>query len=918
MNLERLQRIEELFHRALEIGPSERGEFLSKACAGDEAVRREVASLLVVHERGGSRLENTVVKLAAEWAEEHQAQAQGARTLGPYRFLSLLGKGGMGEVHLTEDSRLRRKVALKLLPARFTDHKDRLRRFEQEARAASALNHPNIITIYEIGQIDTTHFIAAEFVEGQTLRRLMNSRPMMLRDALDVAIQVAGALAAAHRAGITHRDIKPENIMVRPDGLVKVLDFGLAKLTERQRDGEREGPKGGETLSFSPSLRPFLSTEPGMVMGTAQYMSPEQTRGQEVDGRADIFSLGVVLYEMTAGAPPFDGATTIDVIAAMLNREPVPLSQYNDAIPDDLERIVNKALRKEREERYQSASELLAELKDLNRELELESRLARAEGRPEAAALPRGRAAQQTAQIEATHTGAREVVRTTSGFGQLVGRIKRHRTVAVVSIAALVLAAFAAPLMATWMGARFLGGKEPRQINSLAVQPFVNTGADPELEYLCDGVTESLINRLSQLPHLKVMSRSAVIRYRERATDARAIGRELGVDAVLTGRILQRDDQLSIYAELVDAEDNSQIWGEKYSRRLAGALAEEEIVREISVALRLKLSAVEQERLTKRYTANTEAYHLYLKGRYIWNKRRREEFGKAIEYFNQAIEKDPTYALAWAGLADCYVLGGASSRAESASRAKAAAMKALEIDETLAEARATLGQSKLFHDWDPPSAETDFKRAIALNPNYATAHQWYADCLAVMGRAGEALEQMKQAQELDPLSPSIIRDTGRILYFARRYDEAIAQCRQALDLDGRFEPALLTLGDALVRKGTYQEAIANYQKAANLGGGATRTKALIGYAYGMSGAREEARKRLEELLALPKDRPLPAFDLAVICTGMGRKREAFEWLERAYQEHHYRLIYIGVDPLFDPLRSDARFEDLLDRIGLPH
>jgi serine/threonine-protein kinase len=901
--VERLRRIEELFHRALERAPNERAALLAETCAADEELRREVESLLAASEGGWSGMENAVAGLAAEWAEEQKPPAVGARTLGPYQLLSLLGKGGMGEVHLAYDTRLGRKVALKLLPAEFTDHKDRLRRFEQEARAASALNHPNIITIYEIGQIDATHFIAAEFVEGQTLRRLMNSRQMRLRNALDAAVQVAGALAAAHAVGITHRDIKPENIMVRPDGLVKVLDFGLAKLTE-----SRTMLAAHDALTAAEA-----QTEPGVVMGTAQYMSPEQARGQEVDGRADIFSLGVVLYEIIAGCPPFDGATTIDVLAAMLNREPAPPGRYNDAVPDELDRIVSQALRKDREDRYQSASELLADLKDLKQELELESRLGRADDRLEAALLPRQRSGQQTAQIEVTQTGAGKAVRTISGFSQLIGRIKRHRTAVIVAVAALILAAFAAPLI----GARYFGGKDPRQVNSLAVQPFANTGADPELDYLCDGVTESLINRLSQLPHLKVMSRSAVIRYRGRETDAREIGRELGVDAVLTGKILRRGNELSIYAELVDAEDNSQIWGEKYSRRLAGALAEEEIVREISVALRLKLSAVEQERLTKRYTASTEAYHLYLKGRYIWNRRRREEFAKAIDYFNQAIEKDPAYALAWAGLADCYVLGGAPSRAESAARAKAAATKALEIDETLAEAHATLGQSKLFHDWDPPSAETDFKRAIALNSNYATAHQWYADCLAVMGRTVEALEQMKQAQELDPLSPSIIRDTGRILYYARRYDEAVAQCRQALDLDARFEVALLTLGDALVQKRMYQEAIASYQKAANMTGIVTRLKASLAYAYAVSGNREEARKGLEELLALPKDRPLPAFDLAMIYTGMGRKREAFEWLERAYQEHHYRLIYIGVDPIFDPLRTDARFADLIRRIGLP-
>jgi serine/threonine-protein kinase len=901
---ERLRRIEELFHRALERAPNEQAAFLAQVCNGDEELRREVESLLAASEQGWSGMEKAVAGLAAEWSERQKPQAVGARTLGPYQLLSLLGKGGMGEVHLAYDTRLGRKVALKLLPAEFTDHKDRLRRFEQEARTASALNHPNIITIYEIGRIDSTHFIATEFVEGQTLRRLMRSHSMELRDALEMAAQVAGALAAAHAVGITHRDIKPENLMVRPDGLVKVLDFGLAKLTE-----SRTVLAAHDALTAAST-----QTEPGVVMGTAQYMSPEQARGQDVDGRADIFSLGVVLYEMITGQPPFDGTTTIDVLAAMLNREPAPLAQYNDAVPDELQRIVSKALSKDRQERYQSAGELMTELKELLRELELESRLAQADGRQERAMLlPRSLANRNTAQIEVTRTGTSEAMPTISGFSYFIRRIKRHRTSLLVVIAALVLAALAAPLI----GRKFWGSKDPRQINSLAVQPFVNSGADPELEYLCDGITESLINRLSRLSPLKVMSRNAVIRYRGRETDARLIGRELGVDAVLTGRIQRRGDELSIHAELVDASDNSHIWGEKYIRRLTGALAEEEIVREISVALRLKLSAVEQENLTKRYTANTEAYHLYLKGRHIWNKRRREEFGKAIDYFNQAIEKDPAYALAWAGLADCYVLGGASSRAESAARAKAAALKALEIDETLAEAHATLGQSKLFHEWDPLAAETEFKQAIALNPNYATAHQWYADCLAVMGRTQEALDQMKLAQQLDPLSPSIIRDTGRILYYGRRYDEAIAQCRQALDLDARFEVALLTLGDALVQKRMYQEAIASYQKAAEVAGVATRSKALLAYAYAAAGNRGEAQKRLEELLVLPKDRPLPAFDLALVYTGMGMKREALEWLEKAFQEHHYRLIYIGVDPLFAPLRDDPGFADLLRRIGLP-
>jgi TolB-like protein/Tfp pilus assembly protein PilF len=512
------------------------------------------------------------------------------------------------------------------------------------------------------------------------------------------------------------------------------------------------------------------------------------------------------------------------------------------------------------------------------------------------------------------HTGVREAARTTSGFGHFIRRIKRPRTVAVVVVAALVLAAFAAPLIK----ARFFSGKEPRRIDSLAVLPFAGSGAGPETEYLSDGITESLINRLSQLSHLKVMSRGAVSRYKGREADARSAGRELGVDAVLTGSVTERGDELVIRIELVDAEDNSQIWGERYSRPRSGALAEEEIAREISLKLRPRLSAVEQERLAKRYTANTEAFHLYLRGRHIWSKRRREEYSKAIDYFQQAVEKDPAYALAYAAMADVYVLGGGGrSGRETYPKAKAAAMKALEIDDQLAEAHAALGQAQMFFDWNLAAAEAEFKRAIDLNPNYATAYQWYADCLAVMGRTEEALEQMKHARELEPLSEILNRDTGRVFYYARRYDEAIAQCQVALEMNPRFYPALLTLGDIYTQKQYYREAISHYEQAVKLIPGMAMMKALLASATARSGRRREAQQMLDGFLDSSNDRPVPAFDLAVVYAGLGRKDEAFAQLEQAYQDRFYRLVYLGVDPLFDPLRSDARFKDLLNRIGVP-
>jgi serine/threonine-protein kinase len=900
--------IEALFHQALELAPKDRAAFLASACAADPAWRREVESLLATHEAGGSLLETPASDLAAEWSQANRPQSPQPiklEVIGPYQILSLLGKGGMGEVYLAEDTRLRRKVALKLLPAEFTNRKERLRRFELEARAASATNHPNIITIYEIGRIDTAHFIATEYVEGQTLRRLMNARRLELREVLDVAIQIASALSAAHAAGIRHRDIKPENVMVRPDGLVKVLDFGLAKLAE---------PPTFLTNADATTVAE-ANTASGMVVGTVQYMSPEQARGLEVDHRTDIFSLGVVLYELTTGRVPFDGGAIIEVMAAIAHRAHAPLAQVAPGTPARLEKIINHALRKDREQRYQSVTELLSELKDFKQELELEARLERirpAASRPitpDAAVTTDG----QIARIKPVQNSPDKAMQASSSLELLIARIKRQRTGALVALAVLTMAVLAG----AFAGFKYFSGAEPRQIQSLAVLPFVNATGDPAVEYLCDGVSESLINRLS--PHLKVMSGGATFRYKGRDVDARTVGRDLGVNAVLTGRITKRENDLLILIELVSAEDNRQLWGERYSRRLTSMLGEEEIAQDLSARLRLQLSGEARERLARRYTANTEANYLYLQGRSLWNKRRRDEYGKAIAYFNQAIEKDPAYALAYAGLADCYVMGGgASSGAEAFARAKAAALKALEIDETLAEAHTALAQAKLFHDWNAKAAETEFQRAIALNPNYPTAHQWYAECLTILGRPDEALAQIKLAQALDPDSLSIIRDMGRIYYYTRRYDEAVALCQKVLDRDAGFSPAIVTMGDSLLQKKNYSEAIVRYQKAADLTGGLTLMKSLLAHAYAASGQSEEAQKRLDELRASSKDKPPPAFALAMIHLGLGRKKEALDWLEKARQERYYRLVYIGVDPLFDPLRTEAQFAELQRGIGLAY
>jgi serine/threonine-protein kinase len=818
------------------------------------------------------------------------------RALSHYRIVEKLGAGGMGEVYLAEDTRLNRKVALKLLPAHLTKEEDRLRRFAQEAKAASALNHPNIVTIYEIGQHDDAHFIATEFIEGETLRQHVARQPMTLHDILDVTIQVAGALNAAHVAGIVHRDIKPENIMLRPDGLVKVLDFGLAKPVERQPLAPHpEAP----TLAM-------VDTNPGTVMGTAHYMSPEQARGQPVDARSDIFSLGVVVYEMIAGRSPFAGETPSDAIAAILRVEPPPLAQYWPDIPADLERIIQKALRKDKEDRYQTAKDLLLDLKSLKQEMEAQEKLERLVSSSMSAGGAVSKKSQDTVAdtvIEsAVYTAGVKPARPTSSAEYLVSGIKRHKGSVAFALAVIVvvLVAFS-----------YFGGRE-EAIDSLAVLPLVNVAANPSTEYLSDGLTERLINSLSQLPNLKVMSSNSVFRYKGKEIDVRVVGRELGVRAVLTGRIVPRGDDLFISIELVDAQDNSRIWGEQFTRKFADILlVQEEISRDVSEKLRLKLTGEDKKRL--------EAYQLYLKGRYYWNKRTTEALKKAIEHFEQAVQKEPNYAPAYAGLADCYnmlVIYSALSPKEGFSKAKTAAMRALEIDDTLAEAHTSLAFVKFRLDWDWLEAEREFSRAIDLNPNYAPAHQWYSNFLVAMGRRDEAIAEARRTQQLDPFSLIGNSQVAWILYFARRYDEAIDQCHKTLQLDPSFFAAQRYLGLVFEQKKMYDAAVAHFERAVTLSGGPALMRAHLGHAYALAGRRDQARKILDELIEHSQRQYVSSYLIALIHAALGEKDRAFEWLEKAYEERAEFLVYLKVDPRLDRLRSDPRLASLLRRVGL--
>ncbi|HYP29873.1 MAG TPA: protein kinase [Blastocatellia bacterium] len=831
-----------------------------------------------------------------------------------YRILARIGAGGMGEVYLAEDTRLGRKAALKLLPSEYTRDPDRLRRFEQEARAASALNHPNILTIYEIGETNSGHFIATEFIEGKTLRRHMSGFRMPLREALDVAIQVGGALSAAHQAGIIHRDIKPENVMLRPDGYVKVVDFGIAKLSEVSTESRMaDAPDASAILS--------VTTEPGIVMGSPNYMSPEQARGFKVDARTDIFSLGAVLYEMIAGRKAFDGPTVSDILVSLLERDLPPLSKHAPDIPPKLELVVRKALAKNREERCQTIDEMLSVLRRIKQRLDFEAGLDESIS-PDvidssAGMAGAGRDSSETVKVvydSDEMRAARPTVITEPAITRhLTGRFIRSHKTALLAAALLLLIISAIAFYA------YRGGPPPQKVGSLAVLPFANVSTDPNSEYLSDGITESLINNLSQAPALKVMSRNSVFRYKGQGADPMKVGQELNVEAVLLGRIEQRGEALAISIELVNARDNSVIWGEQYNRRMPDLITvQEEIARRVSEKLSLRLTGDQRQRISRRYTDNSEAYHLYLRGRYQWNKRTEEGMRKGIEFFNEAIAKDPRYALAHAGLADCYALlieYGSQPPTELRPMAEKSALRALEIDDTLAEAHNSLA-AVYEYDWNWAEAEKQYRRAIELNPNYATAHQWYAIFLSGRGRANEAIHYMKQALELDPLSLIINTSLGRIYYCARDYGGAVEQLHKTLEMEPNFAEARFHLGLSYEAQGRYDEAISELDTSIKLFQDRTYI-GWLGRTYAVAGRRDEALKVLGELKEIAKRQYVPPYMMAIIHTGLGDKEQAFEWLNKVYEERSYFVIWLNVDPIFDPLRGDPRFQDLLRRVGLP-
>jgi TolB-like protein/Tfp pilus assembly protein PilF/tRNA A-37 threonylcarbamoyl transferase component Bud32 len=793
----------------------------------------------------------------------------GGDQLGPYTILAPLGAGGMGEVYRAKDTRLDREVAIKVLPERLARDREALARFEQEAKAVAALSHPNILAIHDVGMERDVPFAVMELLKGETLRDRLGRAALPWRKAVEIAAGIADGLAAAHTKGIIHHDLKPTNVFVTSDGVIKILDFGLARVVQPFLPEEQ-----AEASTIT------LDTSPRTVMGTVAYMSPEQVQGQATDARSDIFSFGCVLYEMLTGRRAFGRKTSAETVAAILRAEPPEIAEVGKPIPPELDRVIRHCLEKRPEERFQSARDLAFDLR---------------------AILSDSRAAQ-------IYPGAARA------------RLGAPLRVAIACLAVVAVAAVLIGLdVGGWRG-RLFGPGAPGRIRSLAVLPLENLSGDPEQDYFVDGMTDALIADLAKISELRVISRTSMMCYRGTDKSLPEIARELNVDAVVEGSVLRAGNQVRITAQLIHGATDQHLWANSYEHELRDILGlQGEVARAIAQEIQIKVTPQEQARLARAQPVNPEAYEAYLKGRYHWNKRTEEGFRKAIDNFQQAIEIDPNYAAAYSGLADCYSLladYGILRPDEAYPKAEAAASKALRIDDTLAEAHASLAMAVWQYDWDRSRAEKEFKRAIELNPGYATAHHWHALFLGRTGRLQEAIAEIKRAQELDPLSLIINTVTGMVFYWARQYDLAIQEYRKTLEMDPDFEIAHYLLGWVFGQKGLYDEAIAELRRAEGFSGGAAKHLARLAQVYAATGAETEARKILEQLNELSKQTYVPPCFFAIVCAGLGEKDQAFAWLDKACAERDSYLLDLKVDPIYDNLRSDPRFDEMVRRIGL--
>ncbi len=896
MNSEQWQRVKELFEEAQERSPMERAVFLAQASADDEEVRREVESLLAAHE-GDSGFMNTPVGNLLLGDKPMLAAGQ---RFGHYEGISPLAEGGMGQVYVAVDSRLGRKVALKLLPLSYTNNADRVHRFEQEARAASALNHPNIITIHEIGQTDSLQFIATEFVDGKTLREHMTDTSMTIGEVLEVASQVASALQAAHEAGIVHRDIKPENIMLRRDQIVKVLDFGLAKLAEQ------------EVAAVDPqrTIKATVNTNPGMVMGTVGYMSPEQARGQEVDARSDIWSLGVVLYEMAAGRAPFEGETPSHVIVSILENEPARLSPGSE-VPTELDRIVAKALSKERTERYQTAGEMTLDLKNLQEELRAETRFRRT--------LPPNPTASEFAErggglAKATNHGSVSTVhipaRRTVSVEYLVGEIKRRKTQAVAASFILLVGAVAFAYFLLPRNQTILTAADKKSIAVLPLKPINPADRDDLYEI---GIADSLIQRLGSMKGFVVRHLSATQDYRNTELDPIAAGKEQQVDYVLSANYQLIGGRIRVTAKLLNVASGRIEQTYQIEKDAANTFAmQDEIAAEIGKKLLTQFATTADAGTAKRGTSNEEAYRLYLHGMYLANKRNSVDALEAVSALEQAVRLDPNYALAWAGLAYAQRAAGLrTGDAHEAHRKSIAAInRSLALDPNLSEAHSALCENKYLYEWDFVGAERECRRALELNPNSSQAHEIFSRYLMGRGRHDEAIAEVKIAIDLEPTSRFIQRNYGRALFYARRYPEAVTQFKRVIAMEENFLATYSWLAHTMALQGNEPEAFEWFLKLLSVRKADEATIQVFKIAFQTAGWRGVLGEWVNRLETVGGNN----FDVAAYNAQLGNRDRAFEYLEKVYQLREYSMTYIQVDPRLDGLRADPRFAELVWRV----
>ena len=778
--------------------------------------------------------------------------------LGDYELLEEIGRGGQGVVFRARQKSLNRNVALKVIGLGQWATPAHLKRFRLEAEAAASLDHPYIVPIYEVGEQDGQCYFSMKFIEGGQLDEVVKHTPISIRQAAELMAKVARTVHYAHEHGILHRDIKPGNILLDAKGETHLTDFGLARLVESESTVTR-------TLE---------------VLGTPSYMAPEQAAGDnaKLTRATDVYGLGAVLYQLLTGHPPFAGGTTYETIKLLLETEPRQPRLWNPKIDRDLSTICLKCLGKDPQRRYSSA---LALAEDLERWLKHEPIRARRTG-----VLTRGKK-----------------------------WVRRNPTTAVLT--ALLVALLAAISVIIWKSE--LAGRSP--ITGIAVLPFENASNEPNTEYLSEGISEALINSLSELQQLRVIARPTAFHYKRKDVEPRRVGRELGAAAVLTGKVRQMQDALSVQVDLVDTATGAQIWGARYDRKIADLVAiKQAIAQEVTAKLKLKLSGEEQRRLVKRDSTNAEAYQFYLRGRYFWNKRTSDGIKQAIEHFQQSVERDPNFALGYVGLADSYTgltFYNFAAPHEAMPKAKESAIKALTLDDTLAEAHATLAHILINYDWNSSAAEKEFKRSIELNPEYATAHQWYAiHFLTATGRLEEAVQEMKKALELDPASLVMNTFMGATLSYTGRYDEAIDQCRRTIQMDPNFAVAHWHLGLAYEQKQLLDEAIEEFRKAISLSGGSPLMKAALARAYAKAQKTHEANEMLNESNELAKRQYASAYELATIYVALGNNEEGFQLLAKAYAEHSFHLVNLNVSPHFKSVRSDPRFQDLVQRLGL--